>query len=175
MIISKKCRNENNQQQSLKVCLVILKRKFRGSPIVFSGSRISLIWSSGLGISLILNSGFGIESVHGRWDAKNNHRDYGIARNFGSGSRDWRTLLGTLSFWSVKTSLWLSSIVLVLYLCVPCFISQHFFISFQIYFTFKHCKHALSVNPGEALPTTSRPQSILSFKFGTRRPSGRGP
>ena len=24
----------------------------------------------------------------GRWDAKNNHRDYGIARNFGSGLRD---------------------------------------------------------------------------------------
>ena len=32
----------------------------------------------------------------GRCDAKNNPRDYGIARNFGSGSRDIRTLLGTL-------------------------------------------------------------------------------
>ena len=32
----------------------------------------------------------------GRWDAKNNDRDYGIARNFGSGLRDWRTQLGTI-------------------------------------------------------------------------------
>ena len=27
---------------------------------------------------------------------QNNYRDYGIARNFGSGLKDWRTLLGTL-------------------------------------------------------------------------------
>ena len=31
---------------------------------------------------------FGTESMLGRWDAKNNPRDYGIARNFGSGLRD---------------------------------------------------------------------------------------
>ena len=30
------------------------------------------------------------------WDAKNNPRDYVIARNFGSGLRDRKTLLGTL-------------------------------------------------------------------------------
>ena len=30
----------------------------------------------------------GIESMLGKWDAKNNPRDYGIARNFGSGLRD---------------------------------------------------------------------------------------
>ena len=34
--------------------------------------------------------------MRGRWDAKNNPRDYRIARNFKSGLRDWRTLLGTL-------------------------------------------------------------------------------
>ena len=34
---------------------------------------------------------FGIESMHGRWDAKHKPRDYGSARNFGSGLRDWRT------------------------------------------------------------------------------------
>ena len=34
--------------------------------------------------------------MRGRWDAKSNPRDYGIARNFGSGSRDRKTLLGTL-------------------------------------------------------------------------------
>ena len=27
----------------------------------------------------------GIESIHTMWDVKNNHRDYGIARKFGSG------------------------------------------------------------------------------------------
>ena len=41
---------------------------------------------------------FGIESIRERWDAKNNPRDYGIARNFGSGLRDWRTLFGTLQY-----------------------------------------------------------------------------
>ena len=34
--------------------------------------------------------------MHRKQDAKNNPRDYGIARNFGSGLRDRRTLLGTL-------------------------------------------------------------------------------
>ena len=39
---------------------------------------------------------FGIESMRERWDAKSNLRDYGIARKFGSGLRDRKTLLGTL-------------------------------------------------------------------------------
>ena len=34
--------------------------------------------------------------MRGRWDAKSNPRDYGIARKFGSGLRDRKTLLGTL-------------------------------------------------------------------------------
>ena len=71
--------------------------EFRGSPIVFSGSGISLFWRSGFGIFLIWNSGFGIERRRGRWDAKNNPRDYGNTRNFGSGLPDWRKLLGTLN------------------------------------------------------------------------------
>ena len=42
--------------------------------------------------------------MRGRWDAKSNPRDYGIARNFGSGLRDRKTLLGTLhvKFWMNK-------------------------------------------------------------------------
>jgi len=39
---------------------------------------------------------FGIENMRGRWDAKNNPRYYGIARNFGSVLRDRKTLMGTL-------------------------------------------------------------------------------
>ena len=39
---------------------------------------------------------FSIEGTRGRWDTKNNPRDYRIARNFGSRKRDWRTILGTL-------------------------------------------------------------------------------
>ena len=35
-----------------------------------------------------IGASFGIESMLGRWDSKNNPRDYGIARNFGSGLRD---------------------------------------------------------------------------------------
>ena len=31
---------------------------------------------------------FGLESLRGRWDAKNNPRDYGIARNLKSGLPD---------------------------------------------------------------------------------------
>ena len=40
--------------------------------------------------------------MRGRWDAKSNPRDYGIARNFGSGLRDRKTLLGTLHFVSCQ-------------------------------------------------------------------------
>ena len=42
--------------------------------------------------------------MRGRWDAKSNPWDYGIARNFGSGLRDRKTLLGTLhvKFWMNK-------------------------------------------------------------------------
>ena len=69
---------------------------YRGSPIGFPGYRISLIWRSGFGILKQNREGFGIESMCGRWDAKNNPQDYGIAQNLGSGSRDWKTLLGTL-------------------------------------------------------------------------------
>jgi len=68
----------------------------RGSSMGFSGSGISLVWSSGFGI-LKQNSGEirdwkNVQEV----GYQNNPRDYGIAWNFGSGLRDWRTLLGTL-------------------------------------------------------------------------------
>ena len=68
----------------------------RGSLIDFSGSGIFLIWSSGFGI-LEQNRGQIRDWKHA-WerDTKNNPQDYGIARNFGSGLRDWKTLLGTL-------------------------------------------------------------------------------
>ena len=69
---------------------------YRGSPIGFPGYRISLIWRSGFGILKQNREGFGIESMCGRWDAKNNPQDYGIAQNLGSGLQDWKTLLGTL-------------------------------------------------------------------------------
>ena len=37
-----------------------------------------------LGIRDLIRASFGIEIVLGRWDAKNNPRDYGIKRNFES-------------------------------------------------------------------------------------------
>ena len=56
------------------------------------GDGISLISSLVFGILKKIRPEFrGSKYAQGR-DAKNNHRDYGIARNFGSG----RTLLGTL-------------------------------------------------------------------------------
>ena len=62
----------------------------RGCPIVFSGSGVSLIWNSRLGILK--------QNQREIRYTKNNPRDYGIARNFGSGLRDWRTLLALESF-----------------------------------------------------------------------------
>ena len=171
MIISKKCRNENNQQQSLKVCVVILKGKFRGSPIVFSESRISLIWSPRFRISLILNSGFGIESmpkitigITGLPEILG--RDQGIEERYWepSVSDQWRRLcdcrqlflfcIFVYSTLSINISLFHFRFILLLNTAST---------------------RLVQVNPGEALPTTSRPQSILSFKYGTRRLSGRGP
>ena len=34
--------------------------------------------------------------MRGGWVAKNNPRDYGIARSFEAGLRDWKTVLATL-------------------------------------------------------------------------------
>ena len=60
----------------------------------FTGFGISLIiWSSWFGIWK-KNRGEKVESLRGRWDTKNNPRDYGIARNLKSGLRDWRTTVG---------------------------------------------------------------------------------
>ena len=66
---------------------VMRERSIGVSPKGFSGSGIPLTWSSGFSSKLVA-------SRSRRWDAKYNHHDYGIARNFGSGLRDWRTLLG---------------------------------------------------------------------------------
>ena len=72
-------------------------RSGRGSSVGhFTVFGISLIWSSGFGIWKQNRSEIRYESLRGRWDAKNNPRDYGIARNLKSGLPDWRTLLGTL-------------------------------------------------------------------------------
>ena len=57
----------------------------------FSGSRvISLIWCSRFGIWKQNKGEIQDESLHERWDVKNNPWDQGIARNFGSGLRDWK-------------------------------------------------------------------------------------
>ena len=55
-----------------------------------------MLWSSGFGILKKIRGEIEIKIMRGRWDTKNNPRGYGIARNFWSGLRDWRTLLGTL-------------------------------------------------------------------------------
>ena len=76
--------------------IIVSRQKVKAKPrssreftIVFFGIRdFPYLNLSGFGIFLIGNSGLEIESMHGRWDAKNNPRDYGIARNFGSGLRD---------------------------------------------------------------------------------------
>ena len=93
--------NESTVERKLKLTRNQRRAKFkqavmlrRGSSTGFSGYGISLIWSSGFGI--LNGGGFGIDGMLGRWDAKKPPRDYGIARSFGSGIRDWRTLSGTL-------------------------------------------------------------------------------
>lgn len=52
----------------------------------FSGSWISLIIEAqDSGSESTLGTKFGIESIHARLDVRNNHRNYWIARKFGSG------------------------------------------------------------------------------------------
>ena len=70
----------------------------RGTSISFSGSGISLIWSSGFGILKQTSGEIRDWKYVQEVGYQNNPRDYGIARNFGSGLRDWirRTLLGIL-------------------------------------------------------------------------------
>ena len=67
-----------------------------GSPIGFRDPEFPLFEAQDSVFESKIGERFGIESMRGRWDAKNNPRDYRIARNFGSGGRDWGTLLGTL-------------------------------------------------------------------------------
>ena len=87
------------------------------SPIGFSGSGISLIWSSRFGI-------LKQDEIRGwkyAWEVgfPNNPRDYETSRNFRFGLRDWRTLLevqrrvlptknpgGTLTYHTSKSSNW---------------------------------------------------------------------
>ena len=54
----------------------------------FRFSQFPLFEPGDSGFESKIGASFEIESMLGRWDAKNNPRDYGIARNFGSGSRD---------------------------------------------------------------------------------------
>ena len=67
-----------------------------GSSIGFSECGISIIWSSVFGIlkrnRSSIGARFGIESMRGRCDTKDNLRNDGITRNFGSGLRVWRAL-----------------------------------------------------------------------------------
>ena len=55
---------------------------------VFRNPGFSLFEPQDSGTESKIGASFWIESVLGRWDAKNNPLDYGIARNFGSGLRD---------------------------------------------------------------------------------------
>ena len=71
-------------------------RLIRGSSIGFSGPGISHISSSEFGIWKQNRGEFWDWKYARKWDSKYNPRDYGIARNFESGLRDWRTLLGAL-------------------------------------------------------------------------------
>ena len=58
----------------------------RGSQIGFFGIRDFLYLKLGIrDYTSKIGASLGIESMLGRWDGKNNPRDYGITRNFGSG------------------------------------------------------------------------------------------
>ena len=68
-----------------------------GPQKVFRDPGFPLFEARDSGFERKIGRSFGIKSMPGRWDSKNNARDYGIARNFGSGLGDWKTLLGTLN------------------------------------------------------------------------------
>ena len=66
-------------------------KRFLGDP------GFPLFEARNLGLKRKIDARFGIESMPARWDAKNNHRDYGIARKFWSGfPTGWKNLLRTL-------------------------------------------------------------------------------
>ena len=97
-----------------------------GHQLVFRDPGFPLFEARDSGFESKIGARFGIESIRERWDAKNNPRDYGIARNFGSGLRDWRTLLGTLCLgYAVKTAQTgnaeISKPEMPLYICFKCF------------------------------------------------------
>ena len=63
-----------------------IRRVLDGS--VFRDPGFPLFEARDSGFESKIVSSFGIERMLGRWDSKNNPRDYWIARNFGSGLRD---------------------------------------------------------------------------------------
>ena len=63
-----------------------IRRVLNGS--VFRHPGFPSFEARGSGFESKIGASFVIESMLGRWDSKNNLRDYGIARNFGSGLRD---------------------------------------------------------------------------------------
>ena len=78
-----------------KIALLLTGSWKWGSPVGFSGYWICLIWRPGFGILKQNRARFWNESMHGMWDAENNHQDYGIERKFGWRWWDWISLLET--------------------------------------------------------------------------------
>ena len=68
--------------------LEILSAKREGRKYAFRDSGFPVFEARDSGFQRKIGTKFGIESMPGRWDAKNNPQDYGIARNFGSGLWD---------------------------------------------------------------------------------------
>ena len=59
------------------------KQLKRGAQWVFWDTRFPLFEAQDSGFKSKIRASFGVESMRGRWDAKYNPRDHGIARNFG--------------------------------------------------------------------------------------------
>lgn len=94
----------NNKNGLLKQFITTQTKTVKLSFSELTSIKVSLIWSSGFGILMQNPASFGIESIRDSYNARNNTRDNGIARNFGSEKRDWRTLLGTLCLYCSRLS-----------------------------------------------------------------------
>ena len=86
--------NLKNKNDLLKQFITTQTKTVKLSFSELTSIKVSLIWSSGFGILKQNPANFGIESIRASYNARNNPRDYGIARNLGSGKTGLKNPIG---------------------------------------------------------------------------------
>ena len=78
---------------------LVYRTSVEGPQWVFRDTGFPLFAARDSGFAILQQNHGGIRNWKYAWEVgcQNNPREYGIARNLGSGLRDWKTLLGTLT------------------------------------------------------------------------------